>query len=207
MKIYLIRHGETEWNSDDRYQGCMDISLDETGVKQANLLGQRLQNYGIELIISSHLRRAAKTAEIIQGYVNCPLEIDQNLREIQLGEWEGKRWKDIQVEYADFLKKWHTDIVNLPMPGGESYADLKVRAVKAMEDLKNLEVKAVAIVTHGAVVKTMLSQGLQLGLEYRGNFEIDNASISEMRYERSKDRYKVIRMNDTAHLDGLGDMQ
>jgi alpha-ribazole phosphatase len=203
MNIYLIRHGQTKWNDDDRYQGSIDIELSEIGLQQAYLLAQRAKELKIEAIFSSDLQRTYKTAEIIKDHTGASLSVDPNLREIHLGEWEGKTWKEIKSEYSEFLEDWFKDMVKTPAPGGESYAELQSRSLKIFDEINKHPIENCAIVTHGAVIKVVLSAFLGLSLEKRANFIISNASISTLSYAELKKNYKIFNINDISHLTHL----
>lgn len=200
MNIYLVRHGQTIWNNEDRYHGTIDIELDEVGIKQAEAIAARLRHCSIRQIYSSNLRRALQTANAIQHHTGAELKIVPELQDINLGQWEGKRWKDIKVEYDGFLKDWFRDIVNIPAPDGESYKDLQDRATRSVMQIADSGLDNIAIVTHGAVIKTLVSTYLGVGLENRSRFEVSNASISMVQYNEGKKSFKVFCVNDVSHL-------
>lgn len=203
MKVYLVRHGQTDWNNEFRLQGSKDIELNKTGIEQAEKVGARLANSNIKKIYSSNLKRALKTAEVINKYINTDIIIKEDIQEMNLGEWEGKRWGDIQIEYAEYLKRWFEHIDRCPSPGGESYNDLKKRAFSVMNEIvKNeLEAEEVLIVSHGAVIKTILCSILNLDLKNRGNFEIHNGSLSVVEYSIEKGVFRVLSINDVSHFE------
>ena len=97
MKFYIIRHGQTNWNKEGRIQGKTDIELNEEGIKQAEEAKKILKDYPIDMIVSSPLKRARKTAEIINETRKAPIVLDKALEERGFGEFEGKIRKEIQL--------------------------------------------------------------------------------------------------------------
>jgi alpha-ribazole phosphatase len=203
MDLYLIRHGETEWTKAGLYQGWADVNLNDTGLKQASLIAGYLTNKHIECVISSTLSRARDTAAVISERLLCPLMFDERLKEVNVGKWEGKSWKEIAASYSDFLKDWFLDNVNKPMPGGESYAQLGQRVASVLEDIISRCRETVAVVTHGAVIKTMICQVMGIDLSKRLLFEIDPGSISLIRCDVKKLKCKVTSLNITTHLEAI----
>lgn len=106
--LLLIRHGETEWNALGKFQGCTDIELSEEGIKQAQILKNRL-NGEFDWIYASPLSRAFKTANILASITNKEVIIEPEIREINFGEWEGLTVKQISEKYPDVFKAWRTD--------------------------------------------------------------------------------------------------
>ena len=117
MRFFLIRHGRTEWNSQGRYQGSIDVPLDETGKKQAEMLAKSLACVSIDKVWSSPLERAKDTALCISGEQGCPLEIHEGLGEISHGEWEGRYAEEVKKtlgydSLSHLTKKQASDIIS-----------------------------------------------------------------------------------------------
>ena len=148
MKIYLVRHGETDWNKQRRIQGREDIELNETGISQANKCGQAFKSLNIDMVVSSPLKRAKKTAEIIMSYVGVKeLNIEYNLTERDFGRLSGLTMEEIEKiresGKEDCIEKWET---------------LCTR-VKAVLDDYRLHFKAnnIIMVSHGAAINSLLA--------------------------------------------------
>ncbi len=148
-RLVLIRHGETDWNVEGRYQGQADPPLNERGVEQARLLAERLKNVGIEIIYASPLKRAWQTAEIIARTLHVPLHPDPRLMEINQGEWEGRLVTDIAREYPDLFRRWETSPWEVTLPGGENLAQVQQRVYQAVDEIVARHPhQTVALVTH-----------------------------------------------------------
>jgi broad specificity phosphatase PhoE len=197
--VYLLRHGETDWNSEQRTQGNTDISLNVNGLNQARQAADYLSKFDIEAIYSSHLSRAYETASIIATKLQKPHFIDKELTEVNMGRWEGSRWDDIKIEYIDYLPKWLNNLENIPAPGGESYGQVQVRVVRAYKRIisKHSEDSNILIVSHGIAIKTLIAYILGLSLNNLGNFELLNASINTIEI---KEKTRLISLNNICHL-------
>lgn len=157
-KLYITRHGQTEWNLEGRLQGQLDSKLTTLGKNQAEWLGERLLTEEIDVIVSSSSGRAISTAEIIRGKRNIDILHNDNFKEIYLGKWEGqlnteikKRW---QEEYTNF---W--DFPHLYKPiGGETFSQIIARASSEVEKIiSKYEGKNILIVTHAVVLKAIIT--------------------------------------------------
>lgn len=155
MKFYIIRHGQTDWNKKGKIQGKTDIELNEEGIKQAEEAKRILKDYPIDMIVSSTLKRARKTAEIINEAKNVPIIFKEALEERGLGEFEGKT----QQEFQD--KIWNSEILanynlNKQYKGVETIQDLCDRVWNLIEDLKEEYYdKNILLVTHGGVTRAI----------------------------------------------------
>ena len=110
VDIYLARHGQTDWNKQDRFQGQHDVPLNSLGVRQAEALRDRLVGLDFSLIYSSDLDRALDTARIIARDQQAEIIRDQRLREMNFGAWEGMTYEKIKEEYAQELHAWENDL-------------------------------------------------------------------------------------------------
>ncbi len=147
MIIIAVRHGQTDWNAEERIQGRTDISLNEVGRKQAQDVAESLPET-IDLIISSPLKRARETAEIINARFGTEIVIDERLIERNFGEYEGMLIKDVDMAS---LRRW-TD--NTPTPNGETIQEVAKRVFECLEYIKiNYQGQNVLIVAHGHVLR------------------------------------------------------
>ncbi|MFW6118655.1 MAG: histidine phosphatase family protein, partial [Chloroflexota bacterium] len=128
MKLILIRHGETYWNHERRVQGGdSDIELNSTGLEQASKLAAFLKNEPIAAILSSPLQRAIATAEVIASHHQLPVEVDQGLRELKVGELEGMSVSNLGTTFSQFLMEWWQEGGPMKLPNGESLVELQQR--------------------------------------------------------------------------------
>lgn len=156
MELYIIRHGETKWNSEQRLQGRSDIELNDYGIELAEITSKALADVKFDEIYASPLKRAYKTAEIIRGNRNIEILTDDRLKEMCFGEYEGRVTKTLPDEFWKFFD----DPVNfVPTEGGESYEDVVARAKSFIDDVvmpASKELERMLIVAHGALNKALM---------------------------------------------------
>lgn len=198
-KIYLIRHGETEWNVSRKIQGHKDIPLTDTGIKQANLIADRLMSEDIDIIYSSDLKRAYDTAKIIGDKIGLEPNPRKEFREINFGIWEGLYNDKIGLEYGEEIYLWRKEPEKLKIEGGETLKEVQLRAMRELESIMNMnQDKNVLIVSHGVTIKTMILGILDMNLFYFKNLTIDNVSLTIIEFREYNKVLKVL--NDTSHL-------
>lgn len=156
MKIILLRHGETDWNFQQKYQGHRDIPLNARGREQAQKVARTIIDENIEAVYSSDLSRARETAEIIAGYFELPVIIDPRLREFSFGEWEGKTFNEVYHEYPVEYHDWYENTMDFKVPGGESMRQLLERVWLALRDISRRHSGTVLVVAHGGVLRAVL---------------------------------------------------
>ena len=203
MNIYLLRHGQTNLNRDGKYQGAVDKEINEFGKKQAELLGNRLKKYKIDIIYSSDLKRVVQTSEIINKYINSDIIIKEELREINMGEWDTLSIEDRYIRNEKYANEWSKHLEDLPYPGGECGGDVCKRANKVIDEIVGGIHKNVAIVTSGGTIAILLSKFMGLDQHKRFNMEIDNCSISIVKYDDRDKKITVKCINDIIQLDDL----
>ncbi len=164
VKLFLIRHGQTEWNSQGRYQGAQDTILTETGIKQAKLAKKYLSRVNFSNFYSSPKKRTIQTANIITNGLNIKINIRENLKELNFGKWEGMTFEDINSSYKQDYQNWLSDpYINAPT-GGESFKVLLERAGSEINKIinENPDGSNVGIITHGGVIIALLINWLQI---------------------------------------------
>lgn len=157
-KLFIARHGETEWNKESRLQGWKNAPLTEKGIKQAKALKSRLRDVDFDLVYSSPIGRTIKTANIILKDRDIELVKDERIKEINMGKWEGRTTEEIKKKfpkvYEDF---WKRPDEYEPI-AGESFYDVKERTTSFLEEI--LEVNKdenILVVSHGCASKLMMS--------------------------------------------------
>lgn len=147
--LYLVRHGQTPWNIEGRYQGHLDPPLTELGQQQARTTAAQLAPLGFEAIYSSDLARAHQTALALAEQTGLPVQLDPRLREINQGEWEGVLIGDIRARWPDAIQGWETDPWQHHPPGGERLEELQQRLFAAIDEIvARHPVGKIAIFTH-----------------------------------------------------------
>ncbi|MEW6104922.1 MAG: alpha-ribazole phosphatase [Bacillota bacterium] len=199
-RVFLVRHGETEWNAARRYQGHHDVPLSPAGERQAERLALRLMREKFAAVYTSDLSRAVATARAIARPHGVPVVQLRELREIDVGEWEGMSFDELERARPADVARWLEDTVNNPIPGGESYASLRDRVVpKVMELVRAHPDASFCVVSHAGPVKMVLCDALGIALESRHRIDLANASLCAVEYSPGR-APRVLFMNDTCHL-------
>lgn len=199
LRLLLVRHGETEWNAARRFQGQADPELSPVGLEQGHRLARRLSTAPLDCIISSDLRRARRTAEIIGEGRRCPQTVEPDLRELSFGEWEGLTYAEIRASDPDALSAWEKDWVNRSTPGGESLLELERRVGDFLERLKQGPGnQTLLLVAHSGPLQVLICRALDLPVREHWKFQLDNASLSEI---NCTGEWASLRaLNDICHL-------
>jgi glucosyl-3-phosphoglycerate phosphatase len=166
-RVVLWRHGRTSWNADGRFQGQLDIDLDELGREQAVRAARLLAALGPELIVSSDLRRAADTAAELGRIMAKSVEVDARLRETYAGDWQGLTGAEIAARYPGEYSAWQSGDPELRVGGGESRADVAARMADAITDAaaRLPEGGLAVLVTHGGAARLGVARLVGLPLE------------------------------------------
>jgi probable phosphoglycerate mutase len=204
--IYLVRHGETDWNKLKIWQGNSDIPLNETGRAQANAIAKRLETVEIEAIYSSPLSRAFETARIIADYLNVDLTVMEDLSEGRINLWNGKNILEVLSEFKDEFEIWRTDPY-AEINGVEPLANLQSRAVKSFKRivLNHSDDSNIIIVSHALWLKSLICWILRMPLSENRRLRINNASITMVSYDRGE--FYLESLNETWHLNNLSNLQ
>ncbi len=169
-RFCLIRHGQTDWNLEGRYQGQSDVALNSVGKTQAHTLARQLSGQSFSAIFSSDLIRARETADILAAVLKAPVNVDPRLREINQGEWEGQLVEVLRAKYNGLWEMRTTDPTGMRAPGGETVSEVAARMYAAMDDIANqFPEGAVLITSHGFALATVICKvkGMDLGQAYR----------------------------------------
>lgn len=193
-EVILFRHGETDWNREERFQGHIDVPLNETGREQAAQLIPRLRTLGITAILSSTLGRAIETAQIVASELKVPIFQDQDLREAHLGEAQGLTRTEIEQRFGILAKQWRSWAVSdadVFYPGGETGSSVSLRAFAAIERFLNLHPFArIGVATHGGVIRRIMQKVLPLGSD---PVPIPNGVLYRLQFDPSTGTWKAAR--------------
>lgn len=199
MKLYLIRHGQTDWNIKGRIQGGTDIPLNATGRQQAGCLAQGMDSRPVTCIFSSHLRRAKETALVIGNRQQVEVCEIEGLEEVGFGRWEGLTREEIKEQYPEEYKSWCLHPVDVAPPGGELQTEIRSRCSRVMEQILAQASGDTAIVSHGATI-AYLMEYLMREHPMEEEIIVENASITTIEYIPSPCNFILSEMNDTRHL-------
>jgi probable phosphoglycerate mutase len=204
MRLILVRHGETDSNKASLALGREDVELNETGRWQAQRLAEALECKPLAAVYSSPLRRALVTAQAIAERHGLPVELDEGLIEMEIGEMEGLTFQQVRERYPQFLQVWLGGRAAYePMPGGERLLDVQERAWGAIERICSAwSLETVAVVTHNFVLLTILCRVLGLELADFRRLRHNVAAVSVVQVQDG--RMTVLSLNDTCHLETAG---
>lgn len=157
--LLLVRHGETDWNRDGRWQGQADAPLNERGREQARALADELAGEPVEAVYASDLSRARETAEIIAARLDGrPVEVDPRLREVHVGAWSGLTMAEIEERYPAAVARWRAGDPAHDFAGGETYAAMGERVVDALAEIASRHPEGeVLVVLHGGSIRGVLA--------------------------------------------------
>jgi len=206
MNLLLVRHGETPWNREGRYQGRTDVPLSSEGEAQARALGGRLAGLPISIALASPLERTRRTAEAVLGDRPVALETDDALIEISHGQWEGQLASDIEISHAEMFGTWRSrPDRDVPAgPDAETLGDVEERAwpVLVRTCARLAAGETALIVAHDAVNRVLLCRVLGLPLSRVWTFRQAPASLNVLSGTSIAD-LQVVRLNDAEHVAPL----
>ena len=205
--LYIVRHGETDWNKMGKYQGITDIPLNENGLNQAKACGNALKDVTFDRILSSDLSRALVTAETIRGDRTTSITVDKRLRELNFGDWEAMLFSDIEARWPGLIDEMYLRPHLVKVPNGESFKDLQDRAWVGLEEFLNVNDKeeTLLIACHGGTIRTLLCKLLDISISHCWNFSQGNTAINRIFYNGmgEYDHNILNLLNDTAHVELL----
>ena len=197
-EIILARHGETEWNVAEVFRGQIDIDLNETGVKQAELLSGYLSTSAIAAVYSSPLKRALKTAEIIAQPHKLKVNVDPDLIDFNFGKWQGLSHQEVKEKYRDLYATWITHPEQVRIPDGEALEDVSKRVIRVRNKVIENHRGTVVIVGHRVVNKVMICTLLGLDNSHFWKIRQDTCGISIFSY--LNEQFILTKHNDTSFL-------
>ena len=204
MKLILVRHGETDWLKERRYQGSTDVPLNPKGLKQARALARFLKHTRPAAIYISELKRTLQTAQPLLKIVKQKPCVEARLNEISFGRWEGYSYAEVEHLYGEAVRRWYTPKRSSKPHGGESFKSLDLRTGLFLEDLmkkhKNAENPCI-IIAHGGPIRMILVRLFYWPMKTFWDIRIDPASISVVDIHR--ERNEIMLLNGQGHLKKL----
>lgn len=201
--VVLVRHGQTDYNVQDRWQGFLDIPLNKNGLKQAELLAKSLKDYPIDVFISSPLNRALVTTEKVAKSHGMEIAYtDERLREINFGDCAGLNPKEREVRFPALMELWKNRPWLVTFPNGESLLDMQYRGRLALEDaVTKYPGKTIFIGAHSFINAVVLCSILGLDTQHFPQIAQNNTCVNVLQYEDGF--WKIVTMNSVAHLGKL----
>jgi phosphoserine phosphatase len=200
-ELILARHGQTAWNVAEVFRGQTEVDLDETGIKQAELLAEYLSERKIEAVYSSPLKRALKTAHAIASFHKLQVITAQSLIDLKFGEWEGLTVPEVQKKHPALFQEWVETPHLVKIPGGESLDDITARVKAFINNLVAKHKGTVVLVSHRAVHKVLTLALLGLDNSHFWNIRLDTAAITTFTHEDSQ--WVLNELNNTCYLRPL----
>lgn len=198
-RVLLVRHGETDWNTQTRLQGHSDIPLNARGRDQVRRLGQALAGQSLDAVYSSDLQRAFDTARAMAEATGAPLQADPALRERGFGCFEGMTYAEIEARWPEDARRWRTRDPAFGPAGGETLQGFHARCVQAAERLVARHPGgSIALVAHGGVLDSLYRAATRLALDAPRSWRMGNASLNRLLYSGSG--FTLVGWDDDAHL-------
>ncbi len=200
--IILVRHGQTEWNRVERFRGHADVPLNETGLAQAEATGRRVAaEWQPRAVYTSPLSRAVKTAEAIARHFALPVQVHPGLADIDYGAWQGLTPDEARARWPDIVEAWYTAPHTADIPGGETLAALRTRAMAAVSELAARHPdpqSTIVLVGHTVINRIILLGVLGLGNNRFWHLRQDTCAINV--FEAQGEEFTLVSLNDTCHL-------
>lgn len=200
LTLFLVRHAETDWNAQHRYQGHSDLPLNKTGVEQANQLANRIKTQKFDHVFSSDLLRSVQTAEILVDSRGIQIQTDRRLRELNFGILEGHTFEEGLARWPEMITAWVQDN-NQPPENGERIDTFTQRVFDFYNELRtHYNQKTILIVSHGGPLRTIIQSLLPISERSAATwFNLDHASLTA--FQLDDENVIVDRLNDTGHLN------
>ena len=200
--IFFVRHGETDWNRGELVQGQKETTLNNRGFEQARHLAHSLIRKNIQVIYSSPLKRVRQTSEEVRKVIEAEINFDDDLKEISLGRWEGLTREDLKIRYPLELEQWHKNPAAFKAPGGESWHDVRKRAVNFFNRvIIGSPYERIIVSSHDGLGKMFIIEFMGMDLSKFWNFRLDNGSLSLLLLH-DNGRREIALLNDCCHLTG-----
>ena len=204
-RVFMVRHGATVLNAEDRFAGATDVALSDQGREQARRLAERLSHEKIMAIYASPLGRTVETAQILAAPHDLKVQTRDGLREINHGRWEQMTRREVEEKFPKEAAEWEKDPYTFAPQGGESGLAVTARALPVLIDLvRHHEAENFLIVSHKATIRLLLSS--LLGFDprrYRDNLDQKPAALNIVDF-RDATRSRLALFNDTSHYDKAG---
>jgi len=200
IKLFLVRHGQTQWNLESRYQGVMNTNLTKEGKKQAELAAKYLSKVDFAGFYSSPIGRTIETAEIFKKITNKDFQVRENLKELNFGKWEGLVFDDIIAKYGSDFSNWIKDPFENPPTAGESFNEIIDRGSREINNIlkEHKDDSNILLITHGGFIVAMLVHWLKIPPERWSSIIQSQSAINIVVID--KEIPYISQINFTGHL-------
>ncbi|MFN4319082.1 MAG: histidine phosphatase family protein [Aquificaceae bacterium] len=200
-RLYLLRHAQSEYNEKGIFQGRLNSDLTPLGFVQARLSAQELLDKGIQVIYSSPKKRAYKTALTVADVLGLEVIVDERIREMSFGIYEGRNFWELMEKEGDMLRAWLCNPLKNPLPTQESMEEFRKRVESFLKDVIQNPYENILIVAHGGTLHAIVCLSLGLGLENLWNIHMDNTGFTLLVYKG--ERFELKYLNRLCHREGL----
>jgi broad specificity phosphatase PhoE len=201
-RVYLVRHGTTDWNKEEIFRGRADCGLNETGQAEARALAAYFEDVAMDAIYSSPLSRAAETAQAIASDRGLRVISDPAFIDIDFGEWQGLPLKEVTEKYSELYRLWRERPQEITFPGGENLAQVRARSWQGfMRLLQENPQKTILIVSHRVVTKVLICAVLGLDDSHFWRIKQDTTAVNC--FEHTGGMFVTSLLNDTCHLKSV----
>lgn len=201
-RVYLVRHGTTEWNKEEIFRGRADCKLNETGLAEARALAVHLRDADLHAVYSSPLSRAETTARAVAETRGLRVIPEPAFTDIDFGEWQGLPLREVKEKYADLYRAWRERPQDVLFPGGEDLARARARSWEALQRVVGESPgKNLLIVSHRVITKILICAVLGLGNSHFWQIKQDTTAVNCFEYSRGV--FSVALINDTCHLKAI----
>jgi len=202
VRLFTVRHGETDSARERRFTGGRDVPLSSHGRRQVEAVARALDGVFVGAVYASPLERARASAEAIAAPHKVPVRVAPPFREMSFGEWEGLRWADVTVRFPGAYETWRATPHLIVPPGGEALDAVAARVTSALATLlEEHEGQTVVLVSHAVVIRLLVLSALGLGPDRLWSVDASPGGITEIEYQDGW--VTVHRMNTLTHLDAL----
>lgn len=201
-RVYLVRHGTTDWNKEEIFRGRLDCKLNETGQAEARALAEYFRDIRLQAIYSSPLSRAMETAQAVAEAKALQVVPHPEFIDIDFGEWQGLPLKEVREKYSELYRLWRERPEAIHFPGGENLARVRARAGEGLQKVvRENPDKTALILSHRVVTKVLICTVLGLDDSHFWHIKQDTTAVNCIEYNRGF--FVTILINDTCHLKSI----
>jgi broad specificity phosphatase PhoE len=201
-RVYLVRHGTTDWNKEEIFRGRLDCKLNETGQAEARALAEYFRDIPLQAIYSSPLSRAMETAQAVAEAKALQVVPHPEFIDVDFGEWQGLPLKEVREKYSELYRLWRERPEAIHFPGGENLARVRARAWEGLQKVvRENPDKTALILSHRVVTKVLICTVLGLDDSHFWHIKQDTTAVNCIEYNRGF--FVTSLINDTCHLKSI----